>query len=151
MVRKKFRALRAIAFVLQVLAWVWLVLAILGAIGAAGAGFLGVLTVPALDNLNGANLSVGGALAGVVTAVGVLILGIVSFVLLLAASEFIYVQLDIEQNTRQGNEYLRQLVLSQQQPPAPVTTYGPTAQTTLLPSDYPSQPTITVPTTPAPK
>jgi len=151
MVKKKYRALRAVAFVLQVLAWVWLVLAILGTIASVAAGLLGVVSIPALDNLPGANLSVGGAVAGIATAVGVLAVGIISFVLLLAGSELVYNQLDIEQDIRQGNEYLRQLLLTQQQPAAPVNTYTPTAQSTALPADYPAQPTITVPTTPAPK
>ncbi len=151
MVKKKYRALRAIAFVLQVLAWVILVLAILGAIGSVAAGLLNVVSIPALDNLNGGSFAVGGAVAGIATAVGVLVIGIIQFILLLAASEYVYVQLDIEQNTRQGNEYLRQLVLSQQQPAAPMAAYTPTGQTTPLPTDYPAQPTITVPTTPPPK
>ncbi len=151
MVKKKYRALRAIAFVLQVLAWVFLVLAILGTVGAIVAGLLNVVSIPALDNLNGGAFAVGGAVAGIATALGILIFGIIEFVLLLAASEYVYVQLDIEQNTRQGNEYLRQLVLSEQQSASPVAAYAPSGQTTPLPPEYPAQPTITVPTNPAPK
>ena len=149
MVKKKYRALRAIAFVFQVLAWVSLVLAILGALGAVGAGLLGVVSYPALENFNGANLSIGGAVAGIISAVVVLLVGILNFILLLAASEYIYTQLDIEQNTRQTSEYLRQLVQNQQ--PAPYTpSYMPTGSSTPLPPEsYPTQPTVTVQTPPA--
>jgi hypothetical protein len=146
MVRKKYRALRAIAFICQVLAWVSLVLAILGAIGAVGLGLLGAITVPALENFYGANLVVGGVVAGIVIAVGLLLVGILNFILLLASSDYIYVQIDIEQNTRQSSEYLRQLTQGQQ--PAPYsTTYMPPAP--LPPESYPTQPTITTQTPPA--
>lgn len=151
MVKKKYRALRAIAFVFQVLAWVSLVLAILGAIGSVGAGLLGAVTIPALENFNGANLAIGGVVAGIIGAVGVLLVGILNFILLLAVSEYIYVQLDIEQNTRQSSEYLRQLVQGQQ--PAPYSTsYMPAGPATPLPPEsYATQPTVTVQTPSEPK
>jgi hypothetical protein len=151
MVKKKYRALRAIAFVFQVLAWVSLVLAILGAVGAVGAGLLGIMTIPALENIFGAYLKIEGAVVGIIGAVGVLLVGIVNFVLLLAGSDYIYVQLDIEQNTRLSSEYLRQVVQGQQ--PAPyATSYMPTGPSTPLPPEsYPTQSTITVQTPTTPK
>ena len=150
MVKKKYRALRVIAFIVQVLAWVSLVLAILGVVGAIGAGaYLGQFSTATLEglNINGANLSIGGILAGILGAVAVLLVGILIFILLLAASENIYVQLDIEQNMRQTNDYLRQLVQGQQ--PAPLTPYIPAAPEAYPPQ--PTQPTITMQTPPESK
>ena len=146
MVKKKYRALRALAFVLQVLAWVSLVLTIFAAVAAVGAGVLNIVTIPALDAFRGGanTLAFAGILAGIVSAVVIIIVGVLDFIVLLAASEFIYVQIDIEQNTRQTAEYLRQVVQTPQ-----MTTTTPTAQ---LPAEpYTPAPTITVPSAPQPK
>src|SRR5690349_5769987 len=97
---------------LQVLAWVSLILAIFAAVAAVGAGLLNIVTIPALDAFRGgANTStLAGILAGVISAVVIIIVGVLDFIVLLAASEFIHVQIDIELNTRQSAEYLRQAV-----------------------------------------
>ena len=146
MVKKKYRALRAIAFILQVLAWVTLVLAIFAAIGAIAAGVLGYLSIPALDQFRGAanSFTFDGILAGAISAVMIIIGGVLEFIVLLAASEFIYVQIDIEQNTRQAAEYLRQVV---QVPPVP----APAPMAPLPSEPYAPAPTITVPSAPEPK
>jgi hypothetical protein len=145
MVKKKYRALRSIAFVLQVLAWVSLVLTILAAVGAVGAGFLNIVTIPALDEFRGAanTFAFAGVLAGIISALVIIIIGVLDFMVLLAASEFIYVQIDIEQNTRLTAEYLHQVAQTSQ-----VTT-TPMAQ--LPPEPYIPAPTITVPSVPQPK
>ncbi len=148
MIKKKYRALRFIAFVFQVLAWVSLVLGILGALGALVAGLMNVYTISALDQLQGFSGSTAASvIAGVISMVVVLVIGVVNFIVLLATAEYFYVLIDTEQNTRAGADYLRQLVQAQQPVAvAPVANAAP-----LAPEPYPAEPTVTVQTTPAPK
>ena len=150
MIKKKYRALRFIAFVFQVLAWVSLVLAILGMLGSLAAGVMNIISIPALDQFQlqgGAAGGVASVVAGIVSALVVLVIGIINFILLLAAAEYFYVLIDTEQNTRAGTDYLRQLVQAQQPVAvAPVANAAP-----LAPEPYPAEPTVTVQTTPAPK
>jgi len=96
---KRFRALRIIGTLLKVLAWIELVATMLGALALAVGGIAGAIgQVSQQDIVPG--LAVGGVLAGIVAALGVLILGLLYFLLLYAASEGIYVVLSIEENTR---------------------------------------------------
>ena len=140
MVKKKYRALRIIAFVFQVLAWLTLILTILGTFGVIAAGVLNIITVSAFENLPGVG-NIGGVMAGIISGIALLIGGILNFLVLLAVSDFLCAQVDIEQNTRQTAEYLRQI--TQAQMPATVTP-APS-----LPVEaYPDTPTITVQTTP---
>ncbi|HEY3291887.1 MAG TPA: hypothetical protein VGK87_17275 [Anaerolineae bacterium] len=161
MVKKKYRALRFVAFIFQVLAWVSLVFGILGAIGVGAAGFMGVISVPAIEN-SGSALPLTGisTAAGIGSAVLLLVFAILNFVLLLAAAEYLYCLVDTEQNTRTGTEYLRLLLQTQQtavtpQPESVVTT--PVASSTQpvavsYPVEpHPAEPTVTTPTAPAPK
>lgn len=141
MVKKKYRALRAIAFILQVLAWVVLVLTLLGAIGAVGAGVTGLVTIPALDTFPQLDAAAG-LVAGIASGLSILIVGILNFIVLLAASDFLYLQIDVEQNTRHTAEYMRQLLATQQ----PVSVEAPT--TPVLAEPYSTGPTVTVPSTP---
>ncbi len=148
MIKKKYRALRFIAFVFQVLAWVSLVLGILGALGALVAGLMNVYTISALDQLQGFSGSTAASvIAGVISMVVVLVIGVVNFIVLLATAEYFYVLIDTEQNTRAGADYLRQLVQAQQ----PVAVAPVASVVPLAPEPYPAEPTVTVQTTPAPK
>jgi hypothetical protein len=153
MVKKKYRALRIIAFLFQVLAWVSLILAIFGAIGAVLAGVLNMVSIPALEGLGGANTRVmAGIVAGIVSAVGVIIFGLIYFVVNLALSEFIYVQIDIEQNTRQSAEALRVLLQVQQEALTPAVAGMPAVSAPAVPVEpYPAEPTVTTATPPQPK
>lgn len=161
MVKKKYRALRLIAFICQVLAWVSLVFGILGAIGAGAAGVMGIISVPAVENSGSALPLTGISLAaGIGSALVILVIAILNFVLLLATAEYLYCLVDTEQNTRSSAEYLRLLLQTQQTvvPPqpesAPATPVSPSTQpvAATYPSEpHPAEPTVTTPTAPAPK
>lgn len=91
---QKYPALRTYATVVKVLAWIVLVLGVLGSIlvavltGVSGEEYAGVATIIVL---------IGGLLG---TAI--------YFLILLAAAEFIRLAIDVEQNTRDTAESLKQ-------------------------------------------
>ena len=153
MVKKKYRALRVIAFLFQVLAWVSLILAIFGAIGAVLAGVFNMVSIPALESLGGANTRVMASIvAGVSTAAGVIIFGLIYFLINLAASEFISLQIDIEQNSRQSADSLRVLLQVQQEALSPSATVQTAMPLPPAPAEpYPAEPTVTTATPPQPK
>jgi hypothetical protein len=99
---KRFRALRTIGTLFKVLAWIDLVAAILGAIGVGIAGLLGALSGLAQGSDLPKGMELGSAVAGLGMAVGILIAGLIYFLLLYAAAEGIYVVLAIEENTRRA-------------------------------------------------
>lgn len=107
--RRRFRALRFLALLYKILAWVALVGGILSAIIIALigglAGNVGSQS-PLLRDLPFISRATGlipGLAMGVITLLGAL----VYFVLLYAASEIIEVALAIEENTRETAFYLR--------------------------------------------
>jgi uncharacterized membrane protein YhdT len=107
---RRFLALRVIATILKILAWLALGLGILAAIGALVASFLvagdsGVL-----------GLGIGDPLAGVAVFVAMLILAILFFLFLYASSEFIYLFLSIEENTRRTAYFFQQQYIGHQTP-----------------------------------
>lgn len=116
--KKKYRALRTIAFVMQVLAWLTLVLAILGGIGALVAGVLNWVSIPAVDQIGGSGTTFIRIVTGVVSAIVVLVVGFIGFILLLAGAETIYVTLDLESNTRMTAEILQRMAQQAEPPPA---------------------------------
>jgi hypothetical protein len=101
-VPKRFGILRLMGWVLKVFAWIVLVvsilLAIFVAIAASGTGsqLLGNL-LPQLGSV--ANLG-GSAAGGIIIGVGVLLVGIINFLLLYASGESVHLQLALEENTR---------------------------------------------------
>lgn len=103
---KRFGALRFIATVLKILAWIFLVLGILAAIiavvGGAAGGLLGAGSY-------GSSLAGGlsGLLGGFVLGVSIVIGALLTFLGFLASAEFILVQLAIEENTRETAHYLK--------------------------------------------
>lgn len=116
---RRFRALRLVALLYKVLAWIAFVaggllslfIVIIGAIqGRAGVQSPLLASVPMLNQ-------VGGPLPGLIGGIGILLCSLIQFVLLYAASEAIHVGLAIEDNTRQTALYLRgEMTL----PPPPV-------------------------------
>jgi hypothetical protein len=149
MVKKKYRALRFVAFLFQVFGWVSLVLGILGAVGALAAGLLNWVSIPALEQVRGFS-TMAGFVAGIVGAGVTLVSSIITCVVFLAAADYFNLQIEIEQNTRASVEYLRQIAQAQiitppPQLPAPVDSYPAPAST------QSTAPTITVESTPTPQ
>jgi magnesium-transporting ATPase (P-type) len=107
----KYRALRTIATIFKVLGWVMLILGILGACGSSAAVVFGGSTMMGLGGAGRGGSDVS-AVYSLVIAVVIFIVTIVTVglyaLLLIAASEGIYVFLDIEANTRQMAKHLSQ-------------------------------------------
>jgi hypothetical protein len=99
----RYRALRTIATIFKVLGWLILILGILGACGASASMLLGGATymgMSAPGSGGDAGLVYGVILAVVVFIVMIVTVGLYALILI-AASEGIYVFLDIEENTRE--------------------------------------------------
>jgi ABC-type multidrug transport system permease subunit len=90
--------LRIVGGVLKVLAWIVLVLAALAAIGA---GVSGVLVRQFVQEANGPAwmMSMGNA-GGIAVAIGIFLTGLIYFLFLYAAGDFVFLQLAVEENTR---------------------------------------------------
>ena len=107
---KRFTALRVIATVLKILAWLMLIGGIVGAvlflIGSflfqGGSGFVGP--------------DVGGPLAGIAMFAVTLIAATLNFLLFYAGAEFIYLFLSMEENTRRTAYFLQQEYIARQGP-----------------------------------
>ena len=106
---KRFRALRLLALLYQILAWVTLVGGVLAGIFAV---ILGIVSgraggpSPMVADFPLLNRAVGLA-AGIVVAFIIVLAGIIQFILLYATSEVIHLGLAIEQNTRETAQYIR--------------------------------------------
>jgi hypothetical protein len=111
---RRFMALRIIATVFKILAWLALIFGVLGAIGALLLGF----TLSGQEGLLG--LNVAGPLTGIAMLVVSLIVAIIGFLLLYALAEFIYLFLSIEENTRRTAYLVQQQYAAQQPVYAPV-------------------------------
>ncbi|MFH1086327.1 MAG: hypothetical protein V1772_11265, partial [Chloroflexota bacterium] len=106
---KRFRALRFVALVWKILAWLLFILLALGALLVVIVGVLqGRAGYPSevLEGIPGLG-QVMGPLPGVIAGVGVLIAALIQFVLMYAAGEVIDLGLAIEQNTRETAYYLK--------------------------------------------
>lgn len=90
--KKKYTALRVIATIYKVIAWITLVLGVIG--------FIISIVTGSLAGIKGIRYGFGGGFIGLLSGVGILIYCIIAFLGLLALSEAIYVVLDIEENTR---------------------------------------------------
>lgn len=106
---KRFRALRVVAVIWKVLAWIILIVGVLSALfvvvigaiqGRFGQPSAVLAAVPGVS-------SVTGLLTGVVAGVALLLGALVQFVLTYAAGEVIDLGLALEQNTRETAYYLR--------------------------------------------
>ena len=116
---KRYRALRLVALVYRIVAWIALVGGILVALvimiigtlaGRAGTASPLLADVPVLNQVSG-------LISGIIVGIGVIVVALVKFVLLHAASEVIDLGLSIEENTRETARYLRGESLL---PPPPV-------------------------------
>jgi uncharacterized protein YacL len=116
---RRFTALRIIATVFKVLAWITLLAGILGAILALVAGFV----MQGQEGLLG--LDIAGPLAAIATFIVVLVVAIFNFLMLYAVGEAIYMFLAIEENTRRMAYLTQQQYLSYQSayPPASAPSY----------------------------
>ena len=104
---KKYRALRLISTVIKVFAWIALIGGILGAIAVLLIGiFGGGIAIGGASSeyagMMGATSVVGGILASVAILIGAVLLFVIDY----AMSEFIDVQIAIEQNTREAAYFL---------------------------------------------
>ena len=106
---KRFRALRVVASLLKVLAWLILIAGILAAVGivaiSAIQGQMGAPS-PVLESVPMASNLVG-PLAGVAVAVVVLLGTLLYFLVLYASGDVLHLWLAIEYNTRETAFYLR--------------------------------------------
>ena len=104
---RRFRVLRFLALIYQILAWIVLVGGILAAVGVvvlgATTGGGRVPAVPGMALLPG----VGGLVGGITAGLAMLLGAIFYFILLYAAGELIHLGLAVEQNTRETAYYLR--------------------------------------------
>jgi hypothetical protein len=99
----RYRALRTIATIFKVLGWIILILGILSACGGSAATALGGSAYMGMGGVGGggnAGMIYSLIMAVVVFLVTVVFVGLYAL-LLIAASEGIYVFLDIEENTRE--------------------------------------------------
>ncbi len=113
-VPKRFGVLRLVGTLLKVIAWIVLILSILGAIGLGLVGSNLPIPVDTLQIDPAMFQSLGGILAGV----GLLIFGLIYFLLLYASGESIHLQLAVEENTRLTAALLLRMHQDTQQEPA---------------------------------
>ncbi len=108
---RKYRALRIVATIFKVLAWITLVIGVLGAIlfvvgvvwlSISGMGMQGPIAPYYYRGLGGAPIVV-----SLIGALGIALGPILSFLFLYASAEMIYLFLDIEQNTRETAYHLQ--------------------------------------------
>lgn len=108
---RKYRALRSVAFLLQVLAWMSLILGVLAAGVAIVAGAFRWVDIGALAGAAGG--AAAGLLIGFAAGAITFLIGALNYVLFLAFSQAIYLQIDVEQNTRMTADLLRQIARGQ--------------------------------------
>lgn len=119
-VPKRFGVLRLVGTLLKVIAWIVLIVAILGAIGLVLMENSG-LQMPAVTDLYGAGTL--GQTGGIAVGLGVLILGLIYFLILYASGESLHLQLAVEENTRLTAALLLRMHQETQPEPAP-RNYG---------------------------
>lgn len=149
MTQRRYGALRFVAFALQVLAWVTLILGLLVALGIVLAGAFSLIDLPLPGQPSGT--SAASLIAGVIGGVTILLVAIVHFLGFLAASQMIYLLIDMEQNTRVAADALQHLLALQFAPPAVTMPAADVAAPPLAedpaglppPSSQPAEPTIT--------
>ncbi|MFW6125949.1 MAG: hypothetical protein ACOC58_02470 [Chloroflexota bacterium] len=89
--KRKYGALRTVAIVFTIIAWIVLILGVIGAIAAGVVGIVGDM----------------GVLPSVGIIIGGIIMAVVYFLFLLAFAQLIYLLVDVERNTRETAYRLR--------------------------------------------
>ncbi len=118
-VPKRFGVLRLMGTLLKVIAWIVLIVTILAAVGLVLVGNSG-LTVPVTELYNTDAL---GQMGGIAVGLGVLVMGLIYFLILYASGESLHLQLAVEENTRLTAALLLRMHQETQQEPAP-QNYG---------------------------
>ncbi len=112
---KKYRALRFIATLFKILAWIVLVGGILSAIGSLVINLMG--GGGSMWQQFGVQPVVSGAMVGIVSFFVILITTIIDALALFAAADYIVLFMDIEANTRATAHYLQEINRQYQSPP----------------------------------
>jgi hypothetical protein len=100
-VPKRFGILRFFGTFVKVIAWIFLVLSVLGAIGAVLVGSASFFTNLAADTLPLGDLPLAGVGAlGIAGGFGILLGGLLNFLIFYVVGESIHMQLAVEENTR---------------------------------------------------
>jgi len=105
---KKYRALRVIATITKIVAWIFLVLGVLGSC-LYGASVLFLMGGTATRGTEFAGLLGGGILGAVIGIVSILFVVLFTFLPLYAFAELIDVMLALEENTRATAEQLKNI------------------------------------------
>lgn len=113
-VPKRFGVLRLMGTLLKVIAWIVLIISILGAIGLGLAGSSLQIPVTTLP-IDPATM---GPIGGIIAGVGLLIFGLIYFLVLYASGESLHLQLAVEENTRLTAALLLRMHQDTQQEPA---------------------------------
>jgi ABC-type Fe3+ transport system permease subunit len=101
-VPKRFGVLRLVGWILKIVAWIVLVVAILFAIiagivsGGSGLQLLNDFIPPG----SGLDVLLSSMAGGILAGLGVLLIGVIYFLLLYASGESFHLQLALEENTR---------------------------------------------------
>jgi hypothetical protein len=114
-VPKRFGVLRLVGTLLKVIAWIVLIVSILGAIGLVLMENSG-LQLPITDMVDTSAL---GQTGGIAIGLGILVLGLIYFLILYASGESLHLQLAVEENTRLTAALLLRMHQDTQQEPAP--------------------------------
>ncbi len=109
---QRFRALRIVAVVWKILAWIVLVGSVLGGCGSLALALTASGAAPRSTSAMSGLGMMGGVLGGVVGAVIALFFGVIYFISLYAVAELIDVTLALEENTRLTAERIKDLAKS---------------------------------------
>jgi len=101
--KRKYGALRTVAVIITIIAWIILIIGVLGSI-ATGALIIAGTTYA--DGWAG-DLLTGGVVAAVITFIVGIIVSVIYFVFLLAFAQLIYLLIDVERNTRETAYHFR--------------------------------------------
>jgi hypothetical protein len=107
MVEKKFGALRFVSGLFKVLAWIGLIAWILGGIGVFIAAVIAAGAGANASTTGIGSIIAGGILGGLAAMFGMIIFGLIQFVILKATSELFIVLVAIEYNTRETAYLMR--------------------------------------------
>ena len=118
-VPKRFGVLRLVGTLLKVIAWIVLIVSILLAIGVVLMESSG-LELPIASPYDTVAL---GQMGGIAVGLGILVLGLIYFLILYASGESLHLQLAVEENTRLTAALLLRMHQETQQEPAP-RNYG---------------------------